>query len=358
MADFRSILKQHRSRIVDVLDEALPRLCEELSEANPWRFPICSELLQYTKSGKMVRGALVVATYELLSQDRNHFDAAVTAGAVMELIQSFLLIHDDVMDQDETRRGLPAIHSRYRDLGRSEAIAEPDHFGMSMSICVGDVAYLLSMRLLAELEVDPTILRTLLSVVSREVSLVGVAQMSDLYHGVTRNAVGPEHIQTLYVHKTGRYTFSLPMILGATIAQADENTINVLADVGEGLGYVFQLKDDELGIFADQAELGKPVGSDIGADKKTLLRHRLFAAVSGEDADRVARVFGTMPVAEEDIHMVRSLIEETGVRSEIHREMKEVTSRALDRLQTLSFPNGNNTAVFDGLARYNLERTE
>jgi geranylgeranyl diphosphate synthase type I len=148
------------------------------------------------------------------------------------------------------------------------------------------------------------------------------------------------------------------MILGATIAEADENTINVLADVGEGLGYVFQLKDDELGIFADQAELGKPVGSDIGADKKTLLRHRLFAAVSGEDAERLARVFGTMPVAEEDITMVRSLIEETGVRSEIHREMREVTSRALDRLQTLSFPNGNDTSVIDGLARYNLERTE
>lgn len=356
MADFKRTLARHRERIIAVLDERVPRLCGELAPANPWDFPVCSQLLEYTKSGKMVRGALVISTYELLSDHRSNFHASVRLGAVMELIQSFLLIHDDVMDRDETRRGLMAIHTRYRELGRDEEIADAEHFGASMSICVGDVAYLLAMRLLAASEVPSETLRELLAIVSREVSLVGVAQMSDLYQGVTRRPVMPDHIKTLYVHKTGRYTFSLPMILGATIAGAAPDVVETLSKVGELLGYVFQLKDDELGVFADQGELGKPIGSDIAANKKTLLRYRLLEAVGDGDAERLQAVFGSEPVTPEHVREVRHLIERTGVRERIRAEMRAITDEALEMLGGLSIRNGLD--VFAGLAEYNLERTE
>lgn len=358
MSDFRSVLSQYRTDISEVLDESIPRLCGDLESANPWRFGLCEQLLAYAKRGKMIRGALVRATYELLRPGEPKDEQAATLGAVMELIQSFLLIHDDVMDRDDTRRGEPSIHVLYRNLADVEGIADAQHFGESMSICVGDVAFLLAMRLLAELDVEPLVIASLLSVVAREVSLVGVAQMSDLYHGVTEQPVGPDHIETLYVHKTGRYTFSLPMTLGAHLAAAGADTIETLSSAGETLGYVFQLKDDELGIFADQGELGKPVGSDIGGNKKTLLRHRLFEAVGVENRKKLEQIFGTTPVEPSSLKMVRRLIEETGVHADIRREMEELTDQALSALDSVELPAGRDLTVFTGLSRYNLERTE
>lgn len=353
MAEFRDYLARSRRRICDRIDTEVTRICADLASANPWEFPLCSQLVEYTKSGKMVRGALVGATHALFRGEED--DAVVDLGAVMELIQSFLLIHDDMMDQDDTRRGLASIHARYRALAEAEAVEKASHFGESMSVCVGDVAYLLAMRVLSEAALAPETIRALLAVISREVSLVGVAQMTDLYHGVTRQPVGPAHIKTLYVYKTGRYTFSLPMILGATMAGVAEDVRATLGEAGELFGYVFQLKDDELGVFADEDTLGKPVGSDIGSNKKTLLRHRLFEKAGPDEVSRLERVFGSVPVDSHDLEYVRRLIEELGVRSEIEAEMIDSTEQAV-RILRGAAPDAD-LSVFEGLAEYNLTRT-
>jgi geranylgeranyl diphosphate synthase type I len=354
MADFRTYLAGQRRRIAAYLDARLPELCEDLSLANPWRFPLCAQLLEYTKSGKMVRGCLVAATHRLFADQDD--ERVVGVGALMELIQSFLLIHDDMMDGDETRRGLAAIHARYRDLGMKEETPDAGHFGNSMAVCVGDVAYLLSMRVLADIEFPADTTRRLLRVVSREVSLVGVAQMTDLYQGVTRNPVEPEHIKNLYVHKTGRYTFSLPMSLGAIVAEAPDSAIDKLSQAGELLGFVFQLKDDELGVFADQADLGKPVGSDIEANKKTLLRHRLYRDAGESERGRLDGIFGSSPVGVEDLRYVRNLIERLGIRAQLQDEMRTISDEAMSIMGSID-PHVD-IGVFSELARYNLDRTE
>ncbi|MBN2874473.1 MAG: polyprenyl synthetase family protein, partial [Spirochaetales bacterium] len=299
-----------------------------------------SRLASFAARGKMIRGCLVRLGYELASgrePDEASSLALNLAGAAMELFQAGLLVHDDIMDRDRTRRGAPTVHVEYEEDLRRGTYDDPQHYGEALGVCVGDLAYFAAFRVLATLgagsNASAELARTVMAIAARELSLVGVAQMQDVVNGAVRPAsTNPfrnaptepteADILTLYRYKTGRYTFSLPMAIGATLAGAPELTRLNLEEAGEHLGVVFQLKDDELGLFADEAELGKPIGSDIREDKKTLFRLRLFGRVDGAERSRLGAVFGNHEASQSDVDSVLVAMERSGVRAELAALMK------------------------------------
>ena len=246
---------------------------------------------EFSARGKMIRGCLVRLGYELGGGrivPPGAEQSVARAGAAMELFQSGLLVHDDIMDRDRTRRGAPTLHVSYEDDLARGLYGDPAHNGSSLGICVGDLSYFSAFSILASLAVPGEVARQVCLTAARELALVGVAQMQDVANGaVKRGSINPfrdapaspneESILLLYRYKTGRYTFSLPLSIGAALAESSPHAITSLEEAGEALGILFQLKDDELGLFAGQDELGKPVGADIREDKKTLFRQRLFA---------------------------------------------------------------------------------
>jgi geranylgeranyl diphosphate synthase type I len=254
------------------------------------------------------------------------------------------------------------------DLARG-LYGDPAHNGSSLGICAGDLAYFSAFSILAGLDVPGDVARQVCLTAARELALVGVAQMQDVANGaVRRESTNPfrdapaspdeESILLLYRYKTGRYTFSLPLSIGATLAESTPEAIASLEEAGEALGILFQLKDDELGLFADEDELGKPVGADIREDKKTLFRQRLFARADSELAGRLLEAFGNPAAGPAEVALVREAIERLDVRSDIAAMMRSYAVKARGAIETLS-ANAPAQAkkAFVELVEYSLGRT-
>ncbi|GAB1455033.1 polyprenyl synthetase family protein [Spirochaetota bacterium] len=330
-----------------------------------------ARLAEFAGRGKMLRGVLVRLGYELAKGDTpigSDATALRRAGAAMELFQSGLLAHDDIMDRDRIRRGYPTMHVAYETALVDGGFDDPPHYGEALGICAGDLAFFAAFRLLSELPIAPEAAVQVSTIAARELCIVGVAQMQDVLNGAARpestnpfrNAPlepGEDDILRLYRYKTGRYTFSMPLALGCVIAGGSDAERLAFEEAGEMLGVVFQLKDDELGLFADEEELGKPVGADIREDKKTLFRHRLLAQADGETEKKLRSMFGNRASGTSETAFVREKLQAFGVRQELATMMKTMAQEALGILEPmLKKAPAISATAFRELVRYSLER--
>lgn len=348
-------LDAHKQVTLDYLRDYLGRRKALLQTAGAWGGDVVERLLDFTAGGKMIRGALVYLGYALAGGTLS--GAVAPIAAAMELTQSFLLIHDDIMDHDQQRRGMPSIHAQYAELAWKRGYrGDAQHFGEAMGICSGDIAFFLACDLIGECDLDAAVYRALMKRFTDEVTLVGVAQMHDVTNGVRLDDVPETEIIQLYRYKTGRYTFSLPLILGATAAGADSDLNRTLGAVGEEIGIIFQIKDDEIGIFSSDTQIGKPVGSDVSEDKKTLLRARLFAAAPPTERATLEKLFGAPSVTRHDVDYVGALVDSLGVRAGLQDELDSRAVALHGRIAKLFPAGGEPVEVLRQLVEYNLKR--
>jgi geranylgeranyl diphosphate synthase type I len=343
-------LKTARDRIGAALSELLNGDGASLLRNAPfWGDDLTQRLGEYALRGKLLRGAFVPFSYWIFTGDETVPSAAIDAGVAMELLQSFLLIHDDIMDQDELRRGLPSIHRQYREIAPQKG----DQYGLSMGICAGDVSAFLAIQRLAASDLDPAVKERVLRLVSEEIILVGLAQMQDVHHGYVRDAA-QDAVLDVYTYKTGRYTFSLPLAIGAIIAGAEEEQIAVLMKLGESFGRIFQIRDDRLGILEESAATGKATGSDIREDKKTIYRTFLFERLPEDDPLR--DVFGKGDVTEEEIAQVRQALSVYRVIDDVDALVAREAERSREYIRDLDVSSSGAEAL-EALLLFNLDRT-
>lgn len=334
-------LKSAREGIARTVSELLSAREAEFGSAFPGLGDEAARsLAEFSCRGKMLRGCLVKLGFELgCGREAGGVElrAVQLAGAAMELFQSGLLVHDDIMDGDRTRRGAPTVHAAYEAALAGAEFRSPARTAESLAICVGDLAYFEAFRALSALPVEPARAQAAIGLAARELSMVGVAQMRDVKNGAASGAKPSEdEILAMYRYKTGRYTFSLPLALGAALAGAPSEASRALEEAGEELGIAFQLKDDELGLFALEAELGKPVGSDVREDKKTIHRLRLFQRAEGQAAERLRSMFGCSRPEDIDMAFVRKSAEALGVKAELEAEMRRRVGLAEARSAALA----------------------
>jgi geranylgeranyl diphosphate synthase type I len=212
--------------------------------------------------------------------------------------------------------------------------------------------------ILSTLDVPADLLREIIRTCSREISYVGLAQIQDVYFGYLSDAPSTDEILALYLHKTGRYTFSLPMMLGALLAGRSASETKQFAKLGEKLGLIFQIKDDELGLFGNSDEIGKVVGSDIKENKKSLYHHFLFTRSGGEERKKLAGIFGSAEITETDIATVREAVIRLGIPGIIKDLVEMISSEARAILESLSRSSCDSEAlaVLNGLLEYSLTR--
>jgi geranylgeranyl diphosphate synthase type I len=350
-----------RQRIRDRLEELLRARGAELAGVNPLGRELTERLERFAAQGKMLRGGLLILASGLLDCGRRPPEEAVlAAAAAMELFQSGLLAHDDIMDRDATRRGEPTLHRRYAEEARRRGARDAEHVGLSLGICAGDAAFFLGFEVLAGPPLPAEARAGLLGLCARELSRVAVAQMQDVSWGAqpaSGGAAAEREILRLYTFKTGRYTFSLPLAAGALLAGCPPAQREQLEGLGECLGIVFQLRDDLLGLFGDEEELGKPVGSDVREGKKTILQGRLFARAPGAAAARLREIFGNPAVGEEELEYVRAQVEELGVLAELRELSAGYAAEAQRRIAGLPQARAQELALLRGLLRFASERT-
>lgn len=350
----RAYLAERREAIARFLEAELTEAEAPFQRVSPWGRDVAHRLQQFAVRGKMIRGGLVAMGASLFGAEPD--ENVVRAGAVAELIQSFLLIHDDIMDRDTSRRGEEAVFYQYARLAREEGIEDWYHLGEALGTCVGDVAMLFSFELLEGLTCESGIAARVRTLFAREITWVGLAQMSDLYYGETEREVTEADVIDLYRYKTGRYTFSLPLSVGAVLAGQEEGTVATLGELGEKLGVIFQIKDDELGLFGDEARIGKPLGSDIAENKKTLFRQYLYARASEAERGELDGIFGAHTVSPEAVERVRGLIEHHRVRADVDRLVDSWAEAARADIAALEADTGADVTMLGELLAYNLSR--
>lgn len=350
-----------RERLVTALRRFLEEKRTELARVNPMGAEAVRRLMEFSVRGKMIRGCLVHMGWALAggSASADSAAAAVTeAGAAMELFQSGLLVHDDIMDRDPVRRGLPSIFHQYQQEASRDGSADPAHVGQALGICAGDVAYFMAFELLARAPVSAPILARVLGLCAHELSAVGIAQMQDVAWGASARPVGSDQVLRMYTYKTGRYSFSLPLLTGALLAGGSPELCAGLETCGETVGVLFQLRDDELGLFGDEKETGKPLASDLREGKKTILVSLLMEETVAADRKRLEGILGNPGCTPDDLQFVRRLAESAPVQRRMRSLTAELTARAEAAIRALPTVAEEDRAALRSLLDFTTARSQ
>jgi geranylgeranyl diphosphate synthase, type I len=318
------------------------------------------------QGGKRLRPALVYATYQACG---GRSDAQVLPLALAtELLHTYLLIHDDIMDHAETRRGQPAAHERFRLAHQANGFdGDAQDFGRSVAILLGDLAHSWAVELVSVVAQEDGLdsgrsreLMRCFAVMSEEV--IG-GQYLELLVAQRRGEGGrrspaereQELLRVLRL-KSGRYTAERPIQLGGLLAGAPAAALAGLSRYGTAVGEAFQLQDDLLGMFGDAGTVGKPVGDDLREGKLTFLIHHAFAAATPEQRRTLDAALGNPGLTAAEVARTQAILEETGARARVTAmvaERLEEARAALDGLSGLA-PEGR--LFFEGLLDYLWER--
>lgn len=343
----QSFLK-HRELISSFLKAFLQKKEKEYRDKK-WGKDIVKNLTEFMMRGKMIRGSLVLFSFQTFSDAK--IEDILPIAAAIELMHASLLIHDDIMDESDLRRGLPTINSYYDLFAKKNRFSNADNFGKSIATCVGDVGFFFAFELLSSLNLQN---QTVVKYITKEYACVGFAQIQDVYNGFVLNTTRNE-ILDIYKWKTGRYTFSLPLVIGAMLADQEEKIITKLENLGEYLGILFQLKDDELDIFGEEKNIGKSVGSDIRENKKTLYWLNLFKKATSGQKQQLNKIFGSRKNTQENLLYVRKLILDLKIDKQIKILIQDNADKAKKILMELDI-NKNQKQILLDLIKFNLVR--
>ena len=259
-------------------------------------------------------------------------DEIVTAASSLELLQACALIHDDVMDGSDTRRGRPAMHRGFAALHRGEGwFGDPEAFGTSAAILLGDLCLIWADQMLNTSGLPASDLHRAASTYDE----MRVELMAGQYLDVVEQALGGRDVErALRVarYKTAKYTIERPLHLGAVLAGAPPELLASYTDYGLPLGQAFQLRDDLLGVFGDPSETGKPAGDDLREGKRTALVAMALDRATPDQAAVVRRHLGDPRLDDAGVAQLREVIDSTGARAEVETLIARLTEEALAAL--------------------------
>jgi len=249
----------------------------------------------------------------------------VDAGAALELLHTFALVHDDVMDGSAVRRGQAAVHRRF--INRHDSLewrGEARRFGEGAAILVGDFAFVYADMLFGE---APPVARQVFDELRVELC---VGQYLDLEGTATASSDGAQAAR-IARYKSGKYTVERPLHLGAALAGQLDDLRQPLSAVGLPLGEAFQLRDDLLGVFGDSTITGKPVGDDLREGKLTPLLAAAATRVDGAGARVLGRI-GQPDLTPADVEAVQALLVDCGACDEVEGAIEGLVGEALAAL--------------------------
>ncbi|HVU71716.1 MAG TPA: polyprenyl synthetase family protein [Mycobacteriales bacterium] len=256
-------------------------------------------------------------------------DGLITAVASLELLHACALIHDDVMDGSDTRRGLPSAHRRFAGRHRAGGWhGDPDAFGVAGAILLGDLALVWADRMLAGAELPPEALRRAQPVYDD----MRTELMAGQYLDVLEQALGGGSVdRALRVarYKSAKYTVERPLQLGAALAGADGGIAAAYSAYGLPVGEAFQLRDDVLGVFGDPEETGKPAGDDLREGKRTALIASALEAAGPEQVVVMRRHLGDPHLDARGVADLRTVITETGALARVEALIEQRTEESL-----------------------------
>lgn len=331
----KKTLSEYKERIELELKRYLKRKTKEAYAVSPF----CGEMLDAItditmRGGKRIRAALIYYSY--IAHGGKDLEMAMKASMSIELAQTYLLIHDDIIDQDSLRRGGKTIHKIFEKIAseRYKSKVSPAHYGRSVAILAGDTACGLSNEIIAELNVAPELIHRSLLELNKMYNKEYYGQLLDINSELVENVIRSQVIQ-VHELKTSPYTFDTPLKLGAILAGASEKSAEQLSRYTIPLGVAFQIQDDILGMFGDEKKIGKSVVSDLREGKRTLLVLDALRKANKQQKEVILKNLGNRSVGVKDLEEVKKVVVDTGSLKESRNLAKKFVEKAIKGIEHL-----------------------
>ena len=291
---------------------------------------IVDEVIRATvRKGGRIRPLLCCCGYAACGGDGGPLDERIIAAASsLELLHTFAILHDDVMDGSSMRRGEPTIYRRVADEHRESGLpGDSERYGVSVAILAGDLALVISDFLLAQSGFSPQLLNDAAVPVTRMRLDAIAGQYLDLNHS-GRGVTDPNLTARIARLKTGSYSVEGPLLVGATLAGASDGAKRALEAFARPLGEAFQLTDDLLGMFGDPEVTGKSADNDLRQGKPTSLMARALSLASHATRERILALWGDPGSSDEDLELLRKLVFESGAVKSMLRSVNALVTEA------------------------------
>ncbi len=308
------------------------------------------------RDGKIIRGFLITLGYKMTN--KKNIDYSYPLALAYELFQTSVLIHDDIIDDDNLRRGKETIH--YSSYKKNKELDDKlaKKIGESVAICMGNYGFFEANRQIInnyknDKNLDrifdyynQVVLKTIEGeLIDVELSFDGRYRLKDtnLY----------DNIMSIYELKTAYYTIIGPLTLGLILGGIQDDRLKSIQEFGEKIGIAFQIQDDILGIYSD---MGKIVGSDIKEYKQTLLFS--YTINKKEYKDKLLKYYGKKKVTDKDIENVRQIFRESGAYDYANNLMNQMYNDALISLDKISWINNSDKQILVGFVEYLRKRNK
>ncbi|MGH2764496.1 MAG: polyprenyl synthetase family protein [Actinomycetota bacterium] len=324
-------------RVDEELDRFLAAQAEAMSFADPGVTPLFGELQRVIGAGgKRLRPIFCLLGH--LSAGAEMGAEAIRAAAALELLHTFAIVHDDVMDRSRSRRGSPASWVYLADdHRRSGHVGRPEAYGLAAAILAGDMALVLADRALIESGFAEECLLPAVRRYDRMRVEVVAGQFLDVL-AAHRGGAGEAEARRIAVLKSGGYTVEAPLQIGAILGGASDELLAGLGGYGVPLGEAFQLRDDVLGVFGDPAVTGKNGDSDLREGKRTVLLAKAVTAASEEDRRFLRERIGRPDLSASEVERARALLESTGALDATLALIEELVGAAGEALKAGPIP--------------------
>ena len=337
----KNIFLESKEKINNKIDEILDKEINKYID-NEFIKSSIEELKRLSKGGKRVRGYLIKLGQMLYGKDDDSF---IDLAAAIEIFQTAILIHDDIIDEADTRRGLDTINAKYKG-----------HIGVSKAICIGDLGFFISYRIInnsdASKELKDEIIRvyskTLHNTVNGEIIDIELPLKSLEYH----KDMDEKIIYDIYVNKTAWYTIIGPILIGAASCGISKDDEEKLIEMGINLGIAFQIKDDLLGLYSNQAKMGKTL-NDIKEKKQTIIYKYAIDNANVDELSLLGKYYGKQDISKKETDIVLDIFEKTGARKNAEDLVIYYTNKGIDIINKMDVQNKE---LFIDFANYLLKR--
>jgi len=305
------------------------------------------------RKGKRIRPLLFILSYKGYCPVRKKIPPSLYYGSTsIELLHNFMLIHDDIIDRSDLRRGKPTLH---KILEKTVKTKEKEKLGCDLGIVAGDIIYALSIESFLSIQESPQKKERALKYFVQTAAFTAMGEFLDTIQGMDRlKKVEERHVFLNYNLKTARYTFMGPLIVGATLAGADQKEITKLSKFGQSLGQAFQIQDDIIGMFDSQKSIGKSILSDLAESKKTLLVAHAYKHLKTKNKKLFVEIFNKPKKTYTDLLTMRRIFLQTKSLDYCMQQIKTRLNSSSKIFETLKMNSDSKNAIKDIL--FNLFR--
>jgi geranylgeranyl diphosphate synthase type I len=332
-----------------------------LSEIGDELTPLVSAVGALLQGGKRLRAAFLYWGYR--AGGGSDTEAVIRAATAMEFFQAAALLHDDVMDDSDTRRGMPATHRRLADEHAAAGWAgSGDRFGIAGAILGGDLCLIWSDELFATSGLPVAELTRARPIFDRMRTQLMGGQFLDVLESArgwdeltTQQRVA--RARTVIRYKSAKYTIEHPLLIGAAAADVSPSDLDALSTYGLDLGEAFQLRDDLLGVFGDPDHTGKPAGDDLREGKRTVLVALTVDQASPSTLAQFDALLGTPDLDETGVDELRATITASGAPDRVEQMILDLSASARTALHATTGLTDEGRTALDALIDVSTART-